>query len=581
MIKAINAESITTNTFNAEGLRVSKKIEDEEGEVTTWYCYEYSQVIKELDSENSVAYNTYGTNLISRELDNVKVYYIYNGHGDVTGLLSSSGTIIASYYYDSFGNIVEESGNFGNPYRYAGYFYDDQSSLYNLNARFYDAKLGRFMQEDTYLGKRSDPLSLNLYSYCFNNPLIYRDPTGHIVSDADKANLSKEDQEKIQNLTNSYNAAKAAGDMVLANAFHDRAEAIRANAGYSGGADGSGNTPVPAKSSSSKDKDKTNSSGNNSSTSGSGSPINTGNLSGYVLSKNNELFFVVEAKIAAGSITIGTVPMNQIDRLEEILMWAIRQSFGTPSGGSGTFSAANIANRPTSKETDPDCSPQAQAYIQYYQDMWWEAYDRAQRASSVAMYDAACRDMDYAHNQANDIRRLEKLGLIQGKILDVPIYSQNNISDGNGSDLCWATCAAMWISYLRGSTVDWTYGIAISVADSIDPLDYNISREWQSTNSIPVLSESLGITAKQKETMGVLTMKEIQNTIDRGSPFGVLYRDDILNSGHWVLGIGYASAPEHNQLVISNNPLGGMQSIQTYNDFQSLPDGREWKWTAR
>jgi hypothetical protein len=51
--------------------------------------------------------------------------------------------------------------------------------MYNLNARFYDAKLARFMQEDTYLGSQGDPLSLNLYSYCSNNPLIYYDLTGH------------------------------------------------------------------------------------------------------------------------------------------------------------------------------------------------------------------------------------------------------------------------------------------------------------------------------------------------------------------------------------------------------------------
>ena len=35
------------------------------------------------------------------------------------------------------------------------------------------------MQEDTYLGNKSDPLSLNLYAYCNNNPLVYYDPTGH------------------------------------------------------------------------------------------------------------------------------------------------------------------------------------------------------------------------------------------------------------------------------------------------------------------------------------------------------------------------------------------------------------------
>jgi hypothetical protein len=71
-----------------------------------------------------------------------------------------------------------------------------------------------------------------------------------VVSDADKKNLSKEDQEKIANLTRSYEAAKAAGNMEVANAAHARAEAIRANAaggGYSGGTDGSGYKPLPSK----------------------------------------------------------------------------------------------------------------------------------------------------------------------------------------------------------------------------------------------------------------------------------------------------------------------------------------------
>jgi len=35
------------------------------------------------------------------------------------------------------------------------------------------------MQEDTYMGTQYDPLSLNLYTYCENNPIKYYDPTGH------------------------------------------------------------------------------------------------------------------------------------------------------------------------------------------------------------------------------------------------------------------------------------------------------------------------------------------------------------------------------------------------------------------
>jgi hypothetical protein len=43
----------------------------------------------------------------------------------------------------------------------------------------YDPKTARFLQEDTYTWDRNDPLSLNLYVYCANNPIAYYDPDGH------------------------------------------------------------------------------------------------------------------------------------------------------------------------------------------------------------------------------------------------------------------------------------------------------------------------------------------------------------------------------------------------------------------
>ncbi|MGO4544174.1 RHS repeat-associated core domain-containing protein [Paenibacillus sp. 2TAB23] len=39
--------------------------------------------------------------------------------------------------------------------------------------------MGRFINEDTYEGETSNPLSMNLYTYVGNNPLIYIDPSGH------------------------------------------------------------------------------------------------------------------------------------------------------------------------------------------------------------------------------------------------------------------------------------------------------------------------------------------------------------------------------------------------------------------
>jgi len=128
-----------------------------------------SMIILETDdSGTQTARNIYGTNLISRTLDGQTLHYLYNGHRDVTALLSGS-IIVASYYYDAFDIPVEEIGIADNPYRYAGYQYDAEIALYNLKARFYNAGIVRFLQEDTYRGSADDPLS-HLYTYCANNP---------------------------------------------------------------------------------------------------------------------------------------------------------------------------------------------------------------------------------------------------------------------------------------------------------------------------------------------------------------------------------------------------------------------------
>jgi RHS repeat-associated protein len=130
---------------------------------------------------------------------------MYNGHGDVTALTNGvPNTVQATYYYDAFGVHKEQTGTADNPYRYSGYTFDKESGLYYLNARFYDPELARFMQEDTYRGNSADPLSLNLYTYVSNNPLVYWDPTGHVKVGDDK--LTPAAQQQIVTLTDLYYA---------------------------------------------------------------------------------------------------------------------------------------------------------------------------------------------------------------------------------------------------------------------------------------------------------------------------------------------------------------------------------------
>ena len=70
--------------------------------------------------------------------------------------------------------------------------YDGISGQYYLRARFYNPKIGRFMQEDAYRGD-----GLNLYAYCQNNPITYYDPSGYLgLCPAGKSNTFEQEQYK-------------------------------------------------------------------------------------------------------------------------------------------------------------------------------------------------------------------------------------------------------------------------------------------------------------------------------------------------------------------------------------------------
>jgi RHS repeat-associated protein len=109
-------------------------------------------------------------------------YYHYNGHGDVVALTNSSGQVVNTYSYDPWGNILNSSEQVENPYRYAGYRYDSETGLYYLQARYYKADIYRFLTQDPDGGDVREPLTLNCYLYCGDNPVNFVDPDGqHLV----------------------------------------------------------------------------------------------------------------------------------------------------------------------------------------------------------------------------------------------------------------------------------------------------------------------------------------------------------------------------------------------------------------
>ncbi len=210
LAKTTEGSTTSAYAYNGEGYRVQKTVN---GQITR-FLYEADKVVLETDgSGNQTAANVYGTNQLMRSTGGDTLYYMYNGHADVTALLSADGTVKGTYYYDAFGTITEQSGNVNNSVTYAGYQYDKETGLYYLNSRMYDSKIARFLQEDTYAGDPNDPLSLNLYTYCLNNPLIYDDPTGHMSVSA--ANHIGDCANTLQQmLNNPYLPSQARKDIV-------------------------------------------------------------------------------------------------------------------------------------------------------------------------------------------------------------------------------------------------------------------------------------------------------------------------------------------------------------------------------
>ncbi len=51
--------------------------------------------------------------------------------------------------------------------------------MIEMGARWYDARIGRWIQPDTIVPNPANPQSLNRFSYVLGNPLRYRDPSGH------------------------------------------------------------------------------------------------------------------------------------------------------------------------------------------------------------------------------------------------------------------------------------------------------------------------------------------------------------------------------------------------------------------
>ena len=173
--------------YNDSGKRIRKTVNG----VTIDFYLDGSAILMQTSSDGSridFFYDDKG-NVFAMKYQNEMYFYRKNLFGDILGILDSHGTELVKYEYNSWGkllNLTDYSSNgLGrrNPFRFKGYYYDEELGMYYLNSRYYDPETGRFVNADDVEVLEVEQENLaqyNLYAYCLNNPVNRADESGEL-----------------------------------------------------------------------------------------------------------------------------------------------------------------------------------------------------------------------------------------------------------------------------------------------------------------------------------------------------------------------------------------------------------------
>ena len=173
-----------TYAYDDGGKRITKTVNG------TTYNYHYlgDQLVELAWGGNKLHFTYDSTGPLSVNCNGTEYFYVKNAQGDVTGLITTSGTRVVTYTYDAWGNPLTTTGSLAttlgeqNPLRYRGYVYDTETGLYYLQSRYYNPGWGRFINADDTTLLASSPSKAhwdkNVFAYCDNNPLNRVDEDG-------------------------------------------------------------------------------------------------------------------------------------------------------------------------------------------------------------------------------------------------------------------------------------------------------------------------------------------------------------------------------------------------------------------
>jgi RHS repeat-associated protein len=132
--------------------------------------------------------------------------YLHRDHqGSVVATTDTSGTVLDRFEYDPFGvRTVTVGSEDGNHRGYTGHEHLAALDVIHMNGRVQDPLLGRFLSADPTVQAPYYSQSLNRYSYVWNNPLTFIDPSGFTCTGTNVQDCTPEELKRLECVQNPY-----------------------------------------------------------------------------------------------------------------------------------------------------------------------------------------------------------------------------------------------------------------------------------------------------------------------------------------------------------------------------------------
>jgi RHS repeat-associated protein len=160
-----------TYTYDGDGLRMSKNAGTSEA-----FSWDVSGGLPLMivDGSQSFVYGPGGLPL--EQVSGTAATWLHHDQIGSTRLLTdASGSVLATYTFDPYGNLTGSTGSSTTAIRFAGQYWDSESAMYYLRARYYEPSTGQFQPEGS--GRFEDTRAL-----CIHGGLAaeWRGPVGPV-----------------------------------------------------------------------------------------------------------------------------------------------------------------------------------------------------------------------------------------------------------------------------------------------------------------------------------------------------------------------------------------------------------------